>query len=317
MLMGIGSMTIAQTHINLEIRHTLNGMNAVMDTVETNNLNNDFKITRLQYYITRISIIHDGNQITAIDDSVVTLINVDDELVTTIPLGPQNFTNIEGVKFHIGVYAPLNNDDPSLWPSTHPLAPQIPSMHWMWHAGYRFIAFEGVSGINFSQIWEFHTLGNDNYFEINPVMTSSSEVSGVETIKIDANYVEALRDIKISQGVYSHVVDGTGPAVTAIENFRDYVFSAPSTTVSVEASEEQIKFSLLNNPAIEGHSKISYDAKLLGKTLKIHNMAGQEVQSIILNGSGIQNIQLNKPGIYFVSLISNEGIFKTLKLINK
>lgn len=309
----ISIMSQAQTNFNLEIRHTLNGVNTVMNTVETNSMNNDFKITRLQYYITRISIIHDGNQITPIDDSIAALLNVNDELTSIIPLGALNVSSVEGVKFHIGVFSPVNNDDPSLWPSGHPFAPQNPSMHWGWASGYRFIAFEGVAGTNFSQLWQFHGLGNNNYFEIDPVMTSSIDIAGTETIKISANYVEALKDITVSQGLISH--GSTGAAVTALQNFRDHVFSIPST-VSIKENEKEINFTLVNNPSIDGLTSVKYDSDFLGKTLKIYNISGQEVKSIILDGSGTQAISLHQNGMYFIVLKDNNETLKTLKLIN-
>ncbi len=255
-LLSTSVLLYSQTNFNLEIRHTLDDSNPVMNTIETNSETNDFKITRLQYYISRISIIHDGNQITSIDDSVAVLLNVNNELISTIPLGEQNISSVEGVKFHIGVYSPVNNEDPSLWPMSHPFAPQNPSMHWGWASGYRFVAFEGVSGMNFSQLWQFHGLGNVNYFEIEPVMTSSVDVSGTETIKISANYVDALSGIVISQGLISHGT--TGEAVTVLENFRDFVFGL-SGVLSVENEEELLNFSILTNPSIEGVTSIFMD----------------------------------------------------------
>ena len=315
-LLGIGTVLQAQTDVNLEIRHTLNGVNTVMNTVETNNMNNDFKITRLQYYITRISIIHDGNQVTAIDDSIVALINVNDELTSTIPLGAQNFTSVEGVKFHIGVYSPVNNEDPTLWPTGHPLAPKNPSMHWGWASGYRFVAFEGVAGTNFSQLWQFHALGNNNYYETSPVMTSSEMVNGVETIKIQGNYVEALKGITISQGLISH--GSTGSARTVLENFRDLVFYifGTQTALSVDEKVEDINFRLAGNPSTNGFTSVMYDHSLLGKTVKVFNVAGQEVLSETLDGSGVKNISIENKGIYFVTLMENNQAIKTLKLIN-
>ena len=312
-LLTFSVMSQAQTDFNLEIRHTLNSVNTVMNTVETNSMSHDFKITRLQYYITRISIIHDGNQTTSVGDDVVALLNVNDELISTIPLGALSISSVEGVKFHIGVYSPVNNEDPSLWPSTHPLAPKNPSMHWGWASGYRFVAFEGVAGTNFSQIWQFHCLGNNNYYEIDPVMTSSVPVNGVETIKIDANYVEALNNVSISQGAISH--GSTGAAVTVLRNFRDLVFG-PQISLSVEETEVDVKFALSANPSTNGITSILYDNSLLGSTVKIYNMMGQEVSSDLLDGSGVKNISLENKGLFFISLTQNNKIIKTLKLIN-
>lgn len=138
-----GAYNFAQTDVNLLIHHTLKGQNTVLQSTETNAQDEDYQITRLQYYITRITVIHDGNQETAISDDTVALINVANELNTTIELGAVNATNLEGVKFHIGVYSPVNNEDPTQWPSGHPLAPQNPSMHWGWHLDTDLLHLKG------------------------------------------------------------------------------------------------------------------------------------------------------------------------------
>lgn len=312
-LLSASLLSYAQTNFNLEIRHTLDGVNSVMNTTETNSMNDDFEITRLQYYITRISVIHDGNQITSIDDSVAVLVNVDNELVTTIPLGLQNISLVEGVKFHIGVYSPVNNEDPTLWPSQHPFAPQNPSMHWGWASGYRFIAFEGVAGTNFSQLWQFHGLGNANYFEVNQIITSSVDVSGIQTIKVDADYIEALKGIELSQGIISH--GETGEAIDVLQNFKNFVFTAPGTA-SVKEAQSEIKFSVLNNPSIAGVSYVKYESELEGQTLKVYSATGQEVSSMVLDGSGSQKITTEEKGIYFITLIGTDGVKNTRKLIH-
>lgn len=303
----------AQTEVNLEIRHTLAGVNSVMNTVETNSSGEDFKITRLQYYITRISIIHDGNQTLTVDDSIVALVNVNNELTTTIALGEHNVNSIEGIKFKIGVYSPVNNEDPLQWASNHPFAPQNPSMHWGWASGYRFVAFEGVSGLNFSQLWQFHGLGNNNYFEVNPIMTPSAQVNGVETIKIEADYIQALKNISISQGLISHGT--TGAAVTVLQNFKSYVFGIPST-VAIKAQKDEVKFDLSQNPSINGITKLIYSQSFYGKTVRIYNLNGQEISSNILDSNGVQDLNFERKGVFLISVFDKGIAVKTIKLVN-
>ena len=71
------------------------------------------------------------------------------------------------LNFNIGVEYNLNHADPSLQDSSHPLAPQFPSMHWGWAAGYRFAALEGMIDKNQDSIMEtvfqYHPV-DDSYY---------------------------------------------------------------------------------------------------------------------------------------------------------
>src|SRR5690606_7713783 len=140
--LSTGFVSRAQNDVELKIFHRLGAQDFQLNSTAENNLNNEFQVTRLEYYITRISVIHDGNQSTSIGDDTLALVDAADAISTTIPLGNLTITSVEEIRFHIGVYAPTNNADPSLQPMGHPLAPQSPSMHWGWAAGYRFVAME-------------------------------------------------------------------------------------------------------------------------------------------------------------------------------
>lgn len=298
----------AQTDVNLEINHTLNSSTSVMNTIEVNNLNQEFKITRLQYYVTGISVIHDGAQVLPISLDTVALINVSNEQTTTIPLGNLNVSSIEGVKFNIGVYAPVNNENPAQWPAGHPLAPQNPSMHWGWASGYRFVAFEGTAGNNFSQLWQFHGLGNGNYFEIDPVMVPSENIAGVETIKVEANYVNALKDLSISQGLISH--GETGEAREVLLNFQSDVFGVtPSASINEYFANDVIIFP---NPTNDNLSVTNLENV---EKIELFTSNGKLVTSNFTSQSINLNLRLEETGIYFLKLYSFDGSVVTKKVV--
>ncbi len=54
----------------------------------------------------------------------------------------------------------------------------------------------------------------------------------------------------------------------------------------------------------------------MGNAVKVYSVTGQEVKSIVLDGSGVQEVRIEQKGIYFVSLVNHNGLVKTLKLIN-
>jgi hypothetical protein len=130
----------AQKNVTLIINHKLGANNFAFNTTAQNDLMQNFQITRVDYYISGIKIIHDGGQITPVQDYIL----VKGSYSVSEPLGSMNVTNVEGIKFSIGVDSPANNEDPAL--KLGPLAFQTPSMHWGWGAGYRFVALEGKVG---------------------------------------------------------------------------------------------------------------------------------------------------------------------------
>ena len=228
------SGALAQNSVNLSIEHYLQetpfafGQSALTHDGQT------FNVSRLQYYISEISVEdHQGN-VTGFDSLWVL---VDASATTDIDLGTMNVDSIRAVSFHVGVDSAHNHLDPSGWPASHPLAHKNPSMHWGWLSGYRFNAMEGASGEGLNQSYELHGLGNENYFEIT-LETNSKAENGVIDIEVYANCAEILRDLSISSGLISH-----GPiyeAQTSLENMRDYVFSAevPISTVDTSGSND-------------------------------------------------------------------------------
>lgn len=299
----------AQTDVVLRINHKLDNLPFQTNVVSENNLSNQFKITRLLYYITRITVIHDGGQNLAITDDTVALVRASSSEFTDIPLGSLNVSSIEGIKFHIGVYSPANNADPSLYPAEHPLAPQSPSMHWGWASGYRFLVIEGNSGINFSQMFQLHALGNDNYFETQ-VTVSSQDFQGSKYISVDANYEEGLYGIELSSGVIAHGVDLQD--LDAIINFRDRVFSASTSILNMNELNEN-SWNIYPNPALESYIIIEYPYNSDDVNAIVTDSHGRVISSSLLS---IQShIYFKESGIYFVQLTKAGENIGTKKIV--
>ena len=116
----------------LNFHHTMDGQALTNALVGINNLGNQFKYSRLQYYVDDIEIIY--NQGDTFSYPGVLLIDALSEENTKVNLGSLDFNSISAVRFAVGVGPDLNNLDPSVYPTTHPLAPKFPSMHWGWAA---------------------------------------------------------------------------------------------------------------------------------------------------------------------------------------
>ncbi|WP_317899896.1 T9SS type A sorting domain-containing protein [Aurantibacillus circumpalustris] len=311
----LGITVFAQQTVKLNINHKLNSQPFLTTLTATNNLGNTFKTNRLEYYISKITIIHDGAQTTNAT-GVYALVNA--ASLTSIDLGSYTtITNVEGITFGIGVNTPENNQDPALWPSTHPLSPKNPSMHWGWASGYFFIAMGGGAGASTNNPYELHALGNINY-HTQTVTVSSTLIGGEKIISLDANYEEALKNINVNNGLVLH--GETDECVTICNNFRDYVFAAAQTTMNTvgikENSVAKNNVVLYPNPNTNGVFHFnSFESLNTTTHLKIIDVSGRIILEKSVSELGRNQIELKNKGVYFVSLLNQNEIIVTQKVI--
>lgn len=300
--------TFAQTSVELHITHMLGGTTLFnKDVVAANDLGDQFKVTRLQYYISKISITHDGGTVTDIADHYLL---VDAFTDVKDVLGSYNITNLESISFHIGVDTPNNHADPSLQPSGHPLAPKFPSMHWGWADGYRFSALEGVTGSQFDQVFQIHSLGDDHYYQTT-VTTTGMMQSGKLIIPLYADYSQMVKGVNITAGMYEH---GNATIDTKVlNNFKDNVFK-PGYPVSVQQTVAALpKVRIYPNPAVNGMTTIAIPANT-GAKVTITDIQGRTVQTQSISGNKA-DIRIAIPGLYFVKTTMSDGTHVTNKLL--
>jgi hypothetical protein len=298
---------LAQKEVKLNINHLLGTTPFAFNAQDKNDLDNAFKYSRCEYYISGISIVHDGGKITATPDVYIL---VDPTKLDTILLGNFNIATIEAINFAVGVDPKVNNNDPSKWPNGHPLAPKSPSMHWGWAAGYRFAAIEGKSGPNVNLTFEIHALGNKNYFKQLINVTPKTLGNGF-LITLNADYAKALAGINISAGLVEHSEDNE--AATCLRNFQTKVFTnekGEGSILSVNDAKSIISWNVYPNP---NNGTFRINANYPNAKLKITNVIGETIQVVEMDNWN-QEIAIQSKGIYFLTL-SNNGVESTQKLI--
>ena len=296
----IGNTVMAQTAVSLKINHKLGSDNFAFETEASNNLDNPFKVNRMEYYMSGFTVFHDGAS-TAIDDLNV-LVRANED--TTIDLAMLDATEITEIRFHIGIAEDLNHEDPASYAPSHPLAPQNPSMHWGWAAGYRFVAMEGNVGGNFSEVFQLHGLGDENYFETSTEVMPTTTSEGI-LIELDADYNRVLEGMDLSGGVISH--GAMGEAKIALENFRDYVFTQASATTAIADYSAVNALQIFPNPTATNTVNISLDiANEAATQLELFRADGSLVNTSILSNQGTATLQLGAKGLYFLR-VSQEG----------
>ena len=295
----------AQSDVYLNINHKLGAEDFEFNMASENNLNNDFNVDRIEYYISNIKVVHDGGMETEITD-VHHLVKGSSNF--PINLGNLTLTTIEGIKFSIGVDPDFNHLDPSTYAQNHALAPKNPSMNWGWTAGYRFVAMEGNAGSSLSTGYEIHALGDQNYFETS-VDLEATEDNGDLYINIDADYAAALKDIDVTTGVVTH--GDYDEAIDLLRNFQTDVFkSTPADTVVTPTGISNLftntnAINVYPNPS-NGLVTFSAEDVVGVSNINLYDVIGTLVGTYNFDGnSTILNIE--EKGYYFIALLKDDG----------
>ncbi len=246
LLVGL-SCAIQAKNISLNLQHFVGEASMFVNEEYQSLEGTMFKINRCQYYISEIQLVHDGGQTTDLTD-VYLLVNGNQNMYGSADmyeLGEYDIENLEAVNFFVGVPEGVNHDDPSSWGAGHPLAPQNPSMHWGWAAGYRFIALEGRSDPegdgSLQAIFEFHAV-SDSYYTPVSVETEGIDEGDDLTIALKVDYNKMLEGVNLAG-----VVHGTGADNAQIMNniegnnvFVEAPPSLPQETFEVEGTSLNI-----------------------------------------------------------------------------
>jgi hypothetical protein len=262
-----------------------------------NDVGSDFQVTRLQYYISNIILHHDGIQ-TPVSNKFIL---VDASTATNELLGNFNITTLDSISFGIGIGNAENHLDPTLYHSSNPLAPQAPSMHWGWTAGYRFVALEGLSGASMSDVFQMHALGDNNY-NIKTIVTPGNLINNNLEVAIDADYAKALSTINVTGGVISH--GESGDARTVLTNFNTSVFSDGSISVPI-TKLETIKVSVYPNPVLVGQAlQIEVD-QAFETSVEVYDLTGKAYKNMTYSPDD-QSVRFMDSG-WFILNIKKEG----------
>lgn len=306
-LLCISIQIHAQTDVYLNINHLLGTQPFMLNTQASSSSGEAFKIKRLEYYISEITLVHDGGQETMVPDYWI-LVNASNTV--SYLLGSFSITSLEGIKLGIGVNSDVNHLDPASYPMAHPLAPKSPSMHWGWSSGYRFLVLEGKSGNNFSQTFEIHAVGDANYAYSSTTLAGEM-VNGDLHINLDADYTKLLNDILVASGPIIH--GETGIARSALLNLNSTVFTEAATPNGI------------NNPVVTdlhcfpvpsiGSVFLTpgWDEAIV--TIEVLNVNGQKVRSFTTGNSGLIEIEDLPNGVYLIQAKSDNIILGQVKAL--
>lgn len=272
------------------------------------------KYTRFEYYISEIKITHDGGQVTPCTDLYLL---VRPSLDSMYSLGQMpGIVNVEAITFSIGVPQAVNHLDPAAYPAGHPLAPQNPEMHWGWVSGYRFAAIEGYAGTNLSQNFQIHSLGDANYKTLTVSANADQVAPDRKIIRLIADYQQTVKSINISGGLVVH--GSSGAAVTLLNNFKNVVFKAATSSVYTDPAFTG-KFSVSPNPVSNATPTLAYSLPAgSGYALTVSDLTGKILVNQTLVAGENQKLALEKlpsAGLYLLHLWHNGNAVAIEKLV--
>ncbi|MFM7636802.1 MAG: MbnP family protein [Crocinitomicaceae bacterium] len=206
--------------------------------------NSIFLLDHFDYYVSNFTITHDGGQQTTFFNLVFLI----EPANHTVYLGYLPIQQIEKVEFLVGVPKELNtqsgvlSQDISLYPETHPLSFQTPSMYWGWQAGYMHMIIGGWNDVNGNNTiesnegyFELHNLGDQNQQAVSLSSIIQTNTSSDQTdIFIDCHLDRWIQSISLGISGITH--GSTGVNETILDNVvtKNVFEQSPSAGMSEE-----------------------------------------------------------------------------------
>ncbi len=282
--------------------------------------NKKVKLSRAEFYISEVEIRHaDSTKMPLMEQYLLVNANAP---TTEFELGSWPVEAAHGVTLHLGVPQAVNHEDPAAWPTSHPLAPKNPSMHWGWSAGYRFMAIEGKIDNNGDgvpeTVFEFHNLSDALYKNLELTGVKTAE-NGVLHLHFVIDYAQLFKDMAMTGNLLQHGAAAPNIAMmnnAATQNF--VMMQSVSATHDVTANSVNIK--AMPNPA-NAETLVEYAipaAGLLDFTLT--NTLGQTVRSYrALAASGTVRVETRAlpEGIYQYAFYDNGNLLGRKQLVVK
>ena len=302
----INSLVFGQSkEVSIHLNHKYNGGDFNYDNTYVVDGNTPIKLDRLEYYLHINSLINDNGETTNLSDKYL-LVNPSQNHYN---IGSYEISDVSTLLLNIGVAPEINHDDPSLWDASHPLAPQIPSMHWGWAAGYIFVALEGMIDKNqdgiFETVIQYHPVDDSYYSEI--IITDAViETDTSIEIYLNVNYNKLIENIGTNEGGVYHGLHNENQLL--INNFTDDVFTVPE---NLNLKETSISNAVFPNP-FSNTIQLNLNENSI---VKVYNSLGILVDEYKLDKGQQQiNTQTLLNGVYIISIQSKSGT-ENIKLL--
>jgi hypothetical protein len=304
----LAATSFAQKAVYLHLQPKVNGVDFQLNTNYTALDNKVFKLDHFDYYLSEILLKHDAGQEVNLSQDIY-LVEPENH---TFLLGNFNVDVIEQLNFTVGVPKKWNmqsgveSQDISLYPETHPLSFQTPSMYWGWLSGYMHMIIGGFSDSHSDgdpdAYFELHNLGGNNQQLVELNVTQTTTSANQIDIYVDCNIEQWIKNIPLATVGVSH--DEVGVNETILDNVQ----VEPIFTLAVAANLTEnaaVNFTLWTS----NHELFVNLAELknVGKC-SIIDQSGRLVQTQSTpNNAGIVSFKNLSAGFYLIQLEDTKG----------
>jgi hypothetical protein len=261
-----------------------------------NDDNQPFTISKLDYFLSHITLYHDGTQ-TALSDLYI-LVKAGQNV--NHHLGKLDVTSIDSMSFVVGVDSINNHADPTLRDDSHPLSmAQSGFMHWGWSGGYRFVRMEGSNGPTLNLNYQIHSLF-DNMKRTVKMNYGGKEENDKIVLDLNADFSRAMDDNDLNQTIFVHGIDRE--AVNLMNNFGNKVFTPASVSVSTtQAMVERLE--ILPTVSIEGRYTIYKPHGVQRGLCRVTDLSGRLIHSLMIDQATTE-ITLSQTGMYVIEWVN-------------
>lgn len=301
-------ITFAQKAVYLHLNPKVNGIDFQLNTNYTALDGKAFKLDHFDYYLSEIILTHDvGQQVNLSQD--IFLLEPENH---TFFLGNFELNLIEQLNFTVGVPKKWNlqsgaeSQDISLYPETHPLSFQSPSMYWGWLSGYMHMIIGGFSDSHSDgdpdAYFELHNLGGSNQQLVELNVTQTTTSANQIDIYVDCNIEQWIKNIPLATVGVSH--DEVGVNKTILDNVQvEPVFTLASSASLAEFDNSKITTWTENQMLF-----VKWETLKEGNKCNIIDQQGKLVQTqLMLNTEGTISFKNLKSGFYLLQLEDKNG----------
>ncbi|MEN9698810.1 MAG: hypothetical protein RLZZ301_8 [Bacteroidota bacterium] len=300
-VLSLSGISLAQKNVFLQLKPMFGTQDFALNTTYIGNDGAAVELDYLNYYLSDIHILHDGGQDLYLSTDIF-LIKADQY---DVYLGFLPIQQIEALSFMVGVPKRYNTQagsaaiDISLYPETHALSFQSPSMYWGWSGGYMHMVVGGNADSNNDGVpnsyFELHNLGNSNQRTVSmPVV--ASETGTQLDLALECHVDRWLNNIPLASAGILH--DETGLNVSIMANVNSQNVFTQSAAAGLQLAKGFSHSVHVEN----GTFTLQYSELSQSQLFTITDAAGKLVhQSKLQQPSGSLHFGLSS-GIYVLKI---------------
>ena len=311
--LSLSFSVFSQKEVFIHLVPNVNNTNFNINT-NYNGLNGkSFNIDHFDYYISDITLTHDGgNNTSLLDSSHIFIIEPDN---FTISLGLLNLNAIEEIEFTMGVpsryntISGSNSQDISSFPLSHPLSFQSPSMYWGWSTGYMHMIIGGnIDNDNDGTpetYFELHNLGNQNQQSVSlmPIIQTNTNNNRID-VYLQCNIEQWLKNISLSSVGVLHGSNGPNQQLLNNVSTESVFTQAANAQIIDQQKTGELFYFFDNNNAVVQWKEIADAYKI-----QVFSNDGRLVKEKIgVHSNDLITLKNQAPGKYILKIYNKNGL---------